>query len=102
MAYEGKPGRGGVWPNKSDNSQAPVFKGHFLAHRDIKAGERVDLALFQNTSANAQAPAYDVKVQDPWVKGEQREKRVEQARQVVQPRRAPVDTAEDFDDDIPF
>ena len=102
MAYEGKPGRGGVWNNDSTNSQAPLFKGHFLAHRDIKAGERVDLALFNNDSANAQAPVYDVKVQDPWVKGEQREQRVQQARQVVQPRPAPVDAAEDFDDDIPF
>lgn len=100
-----KPGTGGVWNNESTNPNAPTIKGHFFAHRDIQAGEKVELALFNNESTNERAPVYKVKVQDPWVKGEAREKRVQEAYRATEkaykkPASEPMD--DDFDDSIPF
>ena len=97
-----KPGTGGVWTNDSTNPNAPVIKGHFFAHRDIKAGEKVELALFNNESTNERAPVYKVKVQDPWVKGEARQQRVQEAYKATQAVQQPRDYGEDFADDIPF
>ena len=97
MQNKDKPGTGATWKNESTNPQAPAYKGHFFAHRDIKEGEKIDLALFANDSQNERAPAYNVRVQNPWVQGEQRERKVEQVRKIVQ-----QDTGEDFDDEIPF
>ena len=98
-----KPGTGGVWNNQSDHPQSPEIDGHFFAHRDIKEGEKISLALFSNASENPQAPVYKVKVKDPWVRGEQREKRVQEAYRATEraySKPEPVD--EDFADDIPF
>lgn len=100
-----KPGTGGVWNNDSTNPQAPVIKGHFFAHRDIKAGEKVEVALFNNDSQNPQAPVYKVKVQDPWVKGEARQERVQEAYRATEKvySKPPSQTLDDdFADDIPF
>jgi hypothetical protein len=48
MAYESKPGDAVAWPKDKDASEkAPDFKGSFIAHRDIKAGEKISLALWK-------------------------------------------------------
>lgn len=46
MAYEPKPGDSALFPNKSDNLNAPKYKGYVILHRDCKAGERLDLAMW--------------------------------------------------------
>lgn len=99
-----KPGTGGVWNNQSDHPQSPEIDGHFFAHRDIQAGEKISIALYTNASENPQAPVYKVKVKDPWVKGEARQQRVQEAykatEKVYSKPSPPLD--DDFADDIPF
>lgn len=53
MAYEPRPGDATAWPKKdSDHEKAPDFKGSIIAHRDIKAGEKVSLALWWKGERN--------------------------------------------------
>jgi hypothetical protein len=57
-----------LWKNTSDNSSAPVLKGSFYAHRDIKEGEQIDVSLWRVDSATANSPALKGKIQDKFVK----------------------------------
>lgn len=41
-------GKVALWDSKSDNARAPVLKGNLYAHRDIAAGEKVEVALWAN------------------------------------------------------
>jgi len=51
MAYERKNGDATIFKNdRKVNEKAPDFKGDFLAHRDIKAGEKIDVALWTRVS----------------------------------------------------
>jgi len=61
-------GKIALWKNTSDNSSAPVAKGHFYAHRDIKEGEQIDVALWKESSQNSNAPVMKGKIQDKYVK----------------------------------
>lgn len=47
MAYEPNPGDGALFANKNATSdKAPQATGYVIAHRDIKAGERLRLAAW--------------------------------------------------------
>lgn len=80
-------GQVALWRPNSDNPKAPQARGSFIAHRDIKEGEEVDIALWRNHSDNPKAPVMKGKISDK-----------QEGGSVPQPAPAP----EDFDDDIPF
>lgn len=47
MAYNAKPGDVCLFENeKAGHEAAPDHRGYFIADRDIKAGEKVELALW--------------------------------------------------------
>jgi len=58
-----------LWPN--ENYQAggkyPRFKGSAYAHRDIKAGEQIDVAVWDGKSENPKAPVLQGTVSDKYV-----------------------------------
>jgi len=64
MTYDNS-GQAALWRTNSDNPKAPVYKGNFIAHRDIKAGEKIDMAYWANQSDNPSAPRLKGKVEDP-------------------------------------
>jgi hypothetical protein len=51
MAYEPRPGDASLFENDSSNERAPHWKGYIVAHRDIKAGEKVSLAMWKRNGA---------------------------------------------------
>ena len=63
MEYD-NAGQIALWKNKTDNDKAPAAKGHFFAHRDIKAGEKIEVAMWKNPSDNENAPVMKGKVSD--------------------------------------
>ena len=81
-------GQVALWKQENDNPKAPVLKGSVIAHRNIKAGEALDIALWRNESGNSRAPTLKGKVSD---KRATHERRAEPAKQ-----------EEDFDDSLPF
>jgi hypothetical protein len=47
MRYESKPGDVSLFENeKVGHERAPDHRGYFIAHRDIKAGEKVEMVLW--------------------------------------------------------
>jgi hypothetical protein len=89
MEYDNR-GQISLWGKKPDASEnAPVAKGHFFAHRDIKEGEQIEVALWKNDNDNPNAPKMKGKVSDKYQAGE------------AAPAAAPT-TPVDYDDDIPF
>lgn len=85
MEYDNK-GEIALWGKRDGAGEsAPVLKGSFYAHRDIKAGEQIDVALWRNESKNPKAPILTGKVSDKRNSG------------------SPVhDQAVDPEEDIPF
>lgn len=61
-------GKIALWKNTTSNSSAPVAKGHFYAHRDIKENEQIEVSLWKESSQNANAPVMKGKIQDKYVK----------------------------------
>lgn len=48
MPYEPRPGEVCLFENeKMGNERAPDHRGYIIAHRDIKAGEKVSLSLWR-------------------------------------------------------
>lgn len=87
MEYDNR-GQISLWGKKPDASaNAPAAKGHFFAHRDIKEGEQVDVALWLNDNDNPNAPKMKGKISDKYDAGQPAP---------AAPASAPVD------DDIPF
>jgi hypothetical protein len=66
MAYDNK-GKGGLWKNRfhEDGKAGPRFSGNVVADRDIKAGEEIPLAVFDNQSSNERAPVFRLGI-DRW------------------------------------
>lgn len=60
-------GKGALWKRQATNERTPVYSGQVTAHRNIRAGEELDLALWINQSDNPKAPAYNVKLSDKFV-----------------------------------
>ena len=89
MIYDNN-GKVSLWKNDgySPEGKQPWVRGSAVAHRDIKAGEEVDLSLWINRSENPRAPKLTGRLQDKF-----------------QPNAAPAEkpAANDFvDSDIPF
>jgi len=69
MAYEPKNGDAAIFPNdKRGNEKAPDMRGYVLAHRDLKAGEKVELAMWKRDGSNG--GFYSGKISDPRKKAE--------------------------------
>jgi hypothetical protein len=82
--YEPKPGDVSAFRNdKKGNEKAPDLKGYVMAHRDIKAGEKIELALWERRGKQG-GFFYSGKVSDP--------------RQ----RQEPAQSGGELDDSIPF
>jgi hypothetical protein len=62
-------GTAALWSNEKYEAGGshPRLKGSFYAHRDIKAGEQIDIALWDSNSENPKAPALKGKVSDKYV-----------------------------------
>lgn len=68
MAYEPKPGDVSAFKNdKKGNEKAPDFRGYIIAHRDIKAGEKIELVLWTRNGTTG-GWFYSGKVSDPRMK----------------------------------
>ena len=86
-------GQVALWQPRSDNPRAPKFKGSFIAHRDIREGEKIDLAVWENDSDNPNAPVLKGKGSDPYTK--------EDASQAKQEKSEHPEGFSSFDE-IPF
>jgi len=60
---ERKPGTGAMFPNDTDNPKAPTMTGVATAHRDIRAGEEIQLAGWK-TKSKAGKPYMSMKLSD--------------------------------------
>lgn len=65
--YDNK-GQIALWNNEKHEKggKAPYLKGSFFAHRDIKAGEKIDIGLWVQESDNPKAPRLKGKIADPY------------------------------------
>lgn len=89
MTFEPKDGTGGLWKNQNASSDNhPAAKGYIIAHRDIKQGERLDLAAWTKTDRNGNK-WQSLKMEDEYKKPEQASE---------QPGQGPADLS----DEIPF
>jgi len=90
MSFDNKPGSGAIFPNKRapENPKAPQFKGHAFAHRDLKTGERIELALWPHKTGGG----YSIKCSEP--------RSLSQEAGMQQP--VATATAAPPSDDIPF
>ncbi len=85
MAYEQKPGDVAIFKERDKRSdKAPDWKGTAVAHRDIKAGEKLEVAFWQKSDTMLAG-----KVSDP------------RQRQDGQQAR-PANTRQMDDDEIPY
>ena len=66
MAYEPKPGDVSIFRNVSNNERAPTMKGYAIAHRDIRAGEKLDLAVWKQSPKNGGDAFLSGKISDPY------------------------------------
>lgn len=93
MAYEPSPGDGALFGNKKkeDGDKRPNSTGYVIAHRDIKAGEKLNLAAWTKTSGTGKF--LSLKMSDPF--------NAEQQTREAQGAGGPVDDPLDSDE-IPF
>lgn len=66
MSYDNK-GKVSLWKNPAfeKGGKHPWVRGKAVAHRDIRAGEEIDVALWINQSENERAPNLTGKLSDP-------------------------------------
>lgn len=57
-------GRVALWPSRSENPNAPQAKGTVVAHRDIKEGETVDIALWRREPEHDRQPVMQGRISD--------------------------------------
>ena len=63
MSYEPKPGQGALFKNEYKTSDShPGMKGYIIAHRNIKMGERLELASWKKDGGKG--PFMSLKMQD--------------------------------------
>ncbi|WJH38452.1 DUF736 domain-containing protein (plasmid) [Aliirhizobium terrae] len=56
MRYKAKPGDVSLFENeKAGHEGAPDHRGYFIAHRDIRAGEKVELVLWSGRPNSARS-----------------------------------------------
>jgi hypothetical protein len=59
------PGKGALFPNSyhAEGDKKPVMTGHLFAHRDLRVGERIELAAWHHkTGWGMSIKAQDVRV----------------------------------------
>lgn len=56
MAYETREGQGSLFKNKhkEPDDNKPSMKGYVVAHRDIKQGEKIEVAAWTKTDRNGE------------------------------------------------
>ena len=82
-----------IW-ERNAKGNGPIMSGRAYAHRDIKAGEEFDIALWRGKSQHPKAPTYTGKVSDPYKP---------EGNQQRQPAPSPNrDFGGDDFDDVPF
>jgi len=93
MSVNKEDGKVALWANDKyeRGGKQPYVKGHLIAHRNIKAGEKISLALWVNQSENEKAPKLSGMISDPY-QGDGKS---------VKAKPAPA-AEPDFDDDLPF
>ena len=68
--YTPKPGQGGLWKNEHKSSEThPGMKGYVIAHRDIREGERLDMAAWTKDKNGVKWQS--LQMQDAWKAPEQ-------------------------------
>lgn len=110
MAYEPKPGDGALFANEQRSKDTqPNATGYLVAHRDIKAGERIRLAAW--TKSGTHGRFQSIRASD---EREKQEQSYTDAAQPVNPAtdnnpQAPLDGPKHYrsgddplDDDLPF
>ena len=72
MAYENRPGEGAIFVNKykTEGDKKPSYKGHIYVHKDLKAGDRIELAMWPHRTGGG----FTIKSQDPRSLSEEAEK----------------------------
>lgn len=82
MAYDPKPGEGAIFPNKykADGDKKPSLKGHIYVHKDLKAGDRIELALWPHRTGGG----FTIKSQDPRSLSEEVERPAKQVRDDIE------------------
>ena len=96
MTYEPKNGTGGLWKNQNATTEKhPAAKGYILAHRDIKQGERLDLAAWTKTDRHGNK-WQSLKMEDEYKKPD------EAPGQPADQPDPGADTARELNDEIPF
>jgi len=70
MPYQPKPGDVSIFHNESNNERAPTMKGYAIAHRDIRAGEKLDLAVWKQTPKNGGYAYLSGTMSDPYQKSD--------------------------------
>lgn len=86
--FKTEPGKGSLWDGKGSG---PTLSGYVCADRDIKAGDKIPLALWKREKKTETSPSYGVNV-DRWK---------ETQRQPVEAGEKPQETFQD-DKDLPF
>ena len=84
-------GKVSLWKNDKGGDKAPVLRGVAYAHRDLKAGEEIEVALWKNDKGGERSPALTGKLSDKF------KPTTKDAGDSDVPRAKP-----DFDDDLPF
>jgi hypothetical protein len=90
VSYDNK-GKVSLWKNEQHEagSSKPWVRGKAYAHRDIKAGEEMEIALWLNDSQNERAPKLTGKLSDSRPREQQRQQ-------------APAVSGAAFNDDVPW
>ena len=66
MAYQPKDGDGTLFVNdKKGNQKAPDRTGYILAHRDIRKGEKLNLAGWIQQGSQGRDPFLSLRMSDP-------------------------------------
>lgn len=88
MAFEQKNGQGAIFKNKKTASNQPDYKGYVLADRDMKAGDKIELACWVKEGKQTGEKYFSVSI------GKPREDK-------PAPTHAAASIADDLDDDLP-
>ncbi len=102
MAFEKKEGDGALFHNEQVTEKHPAHKGYVLAHRDIRRGEEVSIALWPGKEGSKQS--FKVKMED---KRERRDdapqQSISQRAMLKGPAKRSIIPDDDMDgDSIPF
>lgn len=64
MEYDNR-GRVSLWKNTKDGPKQPYVDGNLVAHRDIKEGETIRMALWVQKDAASNQPVLKGQISDP-------------------------------------